>query len=829
MNSFGKMVWLCSLLLLVWGGQAQQHFTGQIKDIVTLKPIGLATLVHDESQFSFADSYGFFELVSADQSVLHIRAKGYQEQQITLSANQKFYTILLSPQAQPSSSGINGTAIIQQAIRAKKQNNPFDKIPAFDCKAYNKLTITAHPDSIEGRIESVLKHNIFGKMVVKTDSSDYEFKKFISKQHLFLTEKVSRFQYATNRFKETILGYKMAGFNQPIYEFVSLQLQTYSVYDPYYILMQKKYWSPINDQAIAHYNYDLLDQISIQNRPVYVVYFKSKDKNIDLEGLLYIDQANYAVAKAVTFVNKALQLNALHEYTYNPTLDLWIPSNQKFKISKGKKNGNLSFLGQTLVFDPLDGSMSETRRKVASDHAYLLAETRFFDFNFGAITPLRNAFIKTEMKRDAETKPDSFWESYRMDSIDYRIPKTYLGLDSIGQKVKLEKRLRLLRKLVLGYIPYGPVDADLRYFLRYNNYEGFRLGMGGRTNETFSKKYQLNGYTGYGTKDGAFKYSLGTATRLGDFSNTWLGISYTDDVQEIASSAFVIDKIPFRIYNPRPINISTFYNYNSWRAYIDTKLLPRTESIWQLTQSYIEPKFDYVYTVQGKSYRTYQMTTAVASIQWNPFSEYLQTPKSRHEIETGYPKFTFQFTRSMPEFDQNDFDFGKFDFRLEYEKQFMNNQHSGILLETGYAFGDVPITHLYNTSPNNISKDKIMQRFTIAAKNSFETMFYNEFFSSRYATLQLKHSFQSLPISSSFTPTLVLVTRTAIGNMEKPEQHSGFVYKTLDKGYIESGIELNNMIGALGLNLFYRYGANSLPDLEDNISVKFSFVLDLGF
>jgi hypothetical protein len=159
----------------------------------------------------------------------------------------------------------------------------------------------------------------------------------------------------------------------------------------------------------------------------------------------------------------------------------------------------------------------------------------------------------------------------------------------------------------------------------------------------------------------------------------------------------------------------------------------------------------------------------------------------------------------------------------------MNNQHSGILLETGYAFGDVPITHLYNTSPNNISKDKIMQRFTIAAKNSFETMFYNEFFSSRYATLQLKHSFQSLPISSSFTPTLVLVTRTAIGNMEKPEQHSGFVYKTLDKGYIESGIELNNMIGALGLNLFYRYGANSLPDLEDNISVKFSFVLDLGF
>ena len=84
-------------------------------------------------------------------------------------------------------------------------------------------------------------------------------------------------------------------------------------------------------------------------------------------------------------------------------------------------------------------------------------------------------------------------------------------------------------------------------------------------------------------------------------------------------------------------------------------------------------------------------------------------------------------------------------------------------------------------------------------------------------------------ISSAFTPTLVLVTRTAIGNMEKKEQHSGFVYKTLDKGYLESGIELNNIIGALGLNFFYRYGAYSLPNFDDNISVNFSFVLDLGF
>lgn len=170
MGLFGKSTLLCCLLLLSSWMRGQQHFTGQIKDIVTLKPIGLATLVHGESHYSFADSYGYFEVVSPDKSVLHIRAKGYQEQLITLHAAQKFYTILLAPQPYQAAANTSGTAIIQQVIRAKNQNNPFVKIPAFDCKAYNKLTITAHPDSIEGRVESVLKHNIFGKMVVKTDS-----------------------------------------------------------------------------------------------------------------------------------------------------------------------------------------------------------------------------------------------------------------------------------------------------------------------------------------------------------------------------------------------------------------------------------------------------------------------------------------------------------------------------------------------------------------------------------------------------------------------------------------------------------------------------------
>jgi hypothetical protein len=231
----------------------------------------------------------------------------------------------------------------------------------------------------------------------------------------------------------------------------------------------------------------------------------------------------------------------------------------------------------------------------------------------------------------------------------------------------------------------------------------------------------------------------------------------------------------------------------------------------------------------GIPYDAFDMTTAMVSVQWNPFSDYMQTPVGRLEAEKRFPKFTLQFTQALPDILGNDFEFGKIDIRAEYEKKYINGQKSAVLLEAGYAYGDVPLTHLYNTSPNNLTKDRLLQRVTLAGKNSFETMYFNEFFSSRYALFQLKHGLKRLKILSKVRPSLVFVTRMAWGTMDNETQHLGIEYKTLEDGYFESGLELNQIFKGFGLSGFYRYGPNQLPRLEDNIAVKLSFVLNLGF
>lgn len=820
------------LLLFTVTLQAQFQINGIVKDSSTSKPLPFATIITNDGMNTVSDVDGKFSFsTSINTNSFTVSYIGFEKTAIQIEKNKKYYAVVLSQ----NTNNLNeifiskenpALAIIRKTIVAKDGNNPQKKLNSFEFKTYNKLVVTANPDSINGRIDSVF----IGKSISKIDSSDYKFKEIVKQQHLFQTEKVSQFQFKNSKLKETILATKMAGFKQPVYEIISFNLQSFSIYDSSYELFETKYNSPIANDALKDYNYKLLDSVVVDGRNTYMVYFKNKKKSkaAGLEGVLYIDQKNSAIAKAVMRIKGVLDISGIHEFKYIPEEDLWFPSDKTFKIVKGKNDDDIKILGGTIQFDGDVEKDFKARKREASDYTYLLSQSNIFDFKYNTPVQIKKASVFIEIKDDAMNKPESFWNKYRKDSLDIRSQKTYLALDSISIKRRIESRILFGRKIINGYVPIGLVDLDLRKIISYNNYEGFRLGIGGVTNEHFSKKYKIDGYSAYGTKDGKFKYSLGAATRLGKFSNSWIGISYTDDVREIASTVFAIDKRVFKIYDPRPINISTFYNYVSWKTYIETKIIPKTESIWELSKTVVEPKFNYTFNLNNKLYSVYNMTTAMVSLKWNPFSDYMQTPNGKIEVEKRFPKFTFQFTKSLPKIAQNDFDFGKIDFRTEYEKKYLNGQKTSLLFEGGYAFGDLPLTHLYNTSPNNITKETIIQRITFSGKNSFETMFFNEFFSSEYAYFQFKHGFSRVTLFKKIKPSLVLVSRMAWGNLQKPEQHIGIDYKTLNKGYFESGVELNQIYKGLGLSGFYRYGPNQLLKFQNNIAVKISFVLDLG-
>ncbi|WP_405295105.1 DUF5686 family protein [Algibacter sp. Ld11] len=389
------------------------------------------------------------------------------------------------------------------------------------------------------------------------------------------------------------------------------------------------------------------------------------------------------------------------------------------------------------------------------------------------------------------------------------------------------KKKAFFKQLGNGFFPLKYFNFDLRYLVKYNQYEGLRTGLGAETNKAFSEKYRVNTYLVYGFKDRRFKYSLGGGFRLAEATNTWINLSYTDDLQETGSTKFLTDNRFFQFFEPRLLNIDLFHKHITKVISLEHEFTPKIISETEFSISKIDPTYTYGFNLDGNIYNNFNISSAKTALQWSPFSKFESTKDGITQTKDGYPKFTLQYTKSFKNVLKSDFNFSKLDFRGIYQIGDPNAAHSRLTLVSGISSGDTPLTHLYHAYPNNINKETILQRFSVAGLNSFETMFFNEFFSDKFATFQLKHYLAPFNISERYKPQMVLITRYAIGDMNNPERHENVTFGSLEKGYTESGFELNKLLFGFGLSFTYRYGAYHLPEIGDNVAFKFTFNVSL--
>jgi hypothetical protein len=108
-----------------------------------------------------------------------------------------------------------------------------------------------------------------------------------------------------------------------------------------------------------------------------------------------------------------------------------------------------------------------------------------------------------------------------------------------------------------------------------------------------------------------------------------------------------------------------------------------------------------------------------------------------------------------------------------------------------------------------------------------------EFLSDQYVNLFLSHDFGRLLYRSTFKysqPALSVHHSMGFGNLQNPLNDNQLDFKTLEKGYNESGILVKNVIRieyqkvmylGLGIGAFYRYGHYTLPENTKNWTLRF--------
>ena len=389
-------------------------------------------------------------------------------------------------------------------------------------------------------------------------------------------------------------------------------------------------------------------------------------------------------------------------------------------------------------------------------------------------------------------------------------------------QAKVQDSIKKESPFQTGAYPLWIFDVDMRSVVKYNNHEGFRLGIGGITNDKLFKKYKIGGYFAYGLKDKESKFSVGGSVRLNEPKKLWLDAYYTDDIKEFGDFTILTDKLVYTIIEPRLLNIIQFYKHKSWRSSLNYHFNNHFLSEIQIAKRNIGQIVNYQFINNGITYKEYTLSEATLSVRYGTNNK---KPSSIEYYAGGIPSVSFQITQGFKNVFGSDFNYTKFGLKAAYYFKRENLSSTNILLIGSLALGDVPLTHLFNSSPNSPTKDAVLQRFSVSGSNSFETMYFGEFFSDKYAALHLKHSLFRIPISKKIQPEAVVFTRHVIGNLENKEKHQGVDFNTLNQLYSESGIELNRILFGFGLSFAYRYGYYHLPNFDDNISLKFTFYL----
>jgi hypothetical protein len=755
---------------------------------------------------------------------------GFETQTLSGNSLKEKITVQLKPSLETLAEvtilpGVNPAhRIIKNVVANADLNNP-ENLESFKYKTYTKFWVTFNLDSIDPSIDTVMlskdtvqlaasdSTKVEPDSIVKIDSSGFKMHERFSNQHLFFMETVTERKFRSAlRDNETVLAQRTSGFKNPMFALLVTQLQSFSFYNNYVGITGNEYLNPISKGSTSRYYFIIEDTLfKAPGDTTYIISFRPRpNKGFNaLKGVLSINTTDWAIENVRAQPASTETFPVIIKQSYQRYGEhTWFP---------------------TAFEADIDLNMIKVNRSVPQ----AVMRRKLLDIELNL--PLKRkdvAMAELTVNDDASRKADAFLKKYRTDSLSNLETDTYTFMDSVSEEENFERNLNLLLTLSRGYVPLGPVNLDLGKIINYNTYEGFRLGLGLTSNEKLSDWFTLSGYYAYGFKDERNKY--GAKARIDLIKNLNFALEGGTNFDLVETGGFDIPEKPTNSLtqdNYRQLLIEQWdYTYRQfaalqidplpWVSYELRGRLSRRQTVgnYRFTPSDAQPNFTPA--------RENQFTEIINTLRIAPQEEFAETPFGKITLSGGYPVFWLSYTKGLAGALDGDFNFDKIQLLAEYRKKTLRLGTTVLHFRSGHVFQDVPAQKLFVGTTNMISSNNFWDRTEgVADRNSFETMRFNEFLSSTYLELMWRQDFKTLFFKGKrFRPHFELVNRFAIGTLGNASNHSGVPFKTLEHGFFETGIEANRLYTSaflgFGIGFYYRYGANSLPNFEDNFALK---------
>ena len=341
---------------------------------------------------------------------------------------------------------------------------------------------------------------------------------------IFINESVSEV-YGDNvikKEKEILKATKNSGFGNGdgVNTFIKDLYANYDIYDNYLKFFDKDFVSPLSRTGINVYNYVLNDSSFIDNKWCYhIVYYPRRKNELTFKGSFWVNDSTWAIKKINLEASKSANINWVKEIYIEQEFD--VLNDSVFLLKRDHMMSDFSF------------SKKEESKGVYGKRTTVV-KNHEFDI------PKADKFYKEEVNfydNSVFNKPDDYWKENRFEELNENESGIYKMLDTLETVPKFKRIYNLATILGSGYIQYGNFDfGPIFSTFGYNDVEGQRLRIGGRTYFGPNDKWRIQGYTAYGFKDNKFKYGISAKWMVNTKNRLILSIGNRRDVEQMGVS-----------------------------------------------------------------------------------------------------------------------------------------------------------------------------------------------------------------------------------------------------------------------------------------------------
>lgn len=602
--------------------------------------------------------------------------------------------------------------------------------------------------------------------------------------------------------------------------------QDIDIYQNNISVISNDFLSPIADGAPAFYKFFITDTLKNQKPQVIELSFTPRNAGDMLfEGKLYVtNDGQYAVTGATFGVNKAINLNFVRALKID--LDFEPNTVGKYNLSQSKLLADFG-IGKTKGIG-FTGERTVTFKKYQFD------------------TKLPDTIFQGKSKvvlADANKRNDLYWKQNRLDTISANQLKIYGNIDTLQNLPSFKRTMKIVTLLFAGYQNYGPYEiGPVNTFYSFNNVEGFRLRLGGRTTPELSKRFYFENYAAYGFKDEKWKFFLSGTYSINnksiyEFPQNYIRASFQRDTKIPGQELQFVQEDNFLLSFKRGVNdmllYNDFYKVDYVKEYENHFSYALGLKKWSQTPA------------GGLSYQNdagqlvNRVTTSEVSLalRYAPNEKFYQGKIYRAPIIDRYPVFNLRYTAGLKGILGGEYNYHN--IMGSIDKRFYLSQlgYSDVTFEGGYVAGKVPFPLLDIHRANQTYAYQL---------TSYNLMNFLEFVSDHYVSINIDHNFNGfffnkIPLIKKLKLREVFSFKALYGGLRDennpavtpglyrlPDYEDGSkrTYALGKDPYIEGSVGVGNIFKLLRVDLVKRFNYLNHPSVSEwgiRARVKFDF------